>query len=84
MSPVKIRYQAAHGVAKPRAVGLTATGWLMTFEEAATLGLVDEVWDDGTLVALARELQQLQFQSEDAGEGMRSNLEKGPAVFKGR
>lgn len=35
-------------------------------------------------LALERELQQLLFQSEDAGEGIRANLEKRSATFKGR
>ncbi len=115
-------------VGKPRAIELMATGRLMTFDEAALLGLVGDVWDEATLagrsfleavrdyarqftppnrasgavgrikravqsgaevgladgLALERELQQLLFQSEDAREGIRSNLEKRPAVFKGR
>ena len=33
---------------------------------------------------LERELQQLLFQSEDANEGIRANLEKRSASFKGR
>jgi enoyl-CoA hydratase len=35
-------------------------------------------------LALERELQQLLFQSEDATEGIRANLEKRSATFKGR
>ena len=34
-------------------------------------------------LALERELQQLLFQSEDAREGIRANVEKRPPVFKG-
>ncbi len=46
-------------------------------QSGAEVGLADGL-------ALERELQQLLFQSEDAREGIRSNLEKRPAVFKGR
>jgi enoyl-CoA hydratase len=35
-------------------------------------------------LALERELQQLLFQAEDASEGIRANLEKRSASFKGR
>jgi enoyl-CoA hydratase/carnithine racemase len=35
-------------------------------------------------LAIERELQQLLFQSEDAKEGIAANLEKRPAIFKGR
>jgi enoyl-CoA hydratase len=34
-------------------------------------------------LSLERELQQLLFQSDDAREGLRANLEKRPATFKG-
>ena len=35
-------------------------------------------------LALERELQQQLFQSEDAREGLRANLEKRPPHFTGR
>ena len=115
-------------VGKPRAIELMATGRLMSFDEAASEGLVNQVWDEAQLngrpfldavleyarqftpprkasgavgrmkravqsgaevgladgLALERELQQQLFQGEDAGEGIRANLEKRTAVFKGR
>jgi enoyl-CoA hydratase/carnithine racemase len=38
----------------------------------------------GEGLALERELQQQLFQSDDAREGIRADLEKRPAVFTGR
>jgi enoyl-CoA hydratase len=113
---------------KAKAIELMATGRLMSFDEAHTVGLVNDVWGEGELKgrsfrdavldyakqftpphtaskavghmkravqsglevgfheghALARELQQRLFESADAAEGLKANVEKRPAKFEGR
>ena len=114
-------------VGKSRAMELMMSGRLMSFDEARTIGLVNDVWDDAALagksfadaaqeyaqqftppnkaskavgrikravqsgvemsftdgLALERELQQLLFESDDAGEGIAANLEKRKPNFRG-
>jgi enoyl-CoA hydratase/carnithine racemase len=115
-------------VGKARALELMATGTLLSFEDAAEIGLVNHVWGDADLggrsfagavldyarqftppnrasravghikravqtgleasftdaLALERELQQQLFESEDAQEGIRANLEKRKPQFRGQ
>ena len=114
-------------VGKARALELMITGRLLSFDEARTIGLVNDVWDEtacngrsfvdavheyakqftppakasgavgrikravqsGLEMSLAdgltleRELQQLLFESNDAREGIASNLEKRKPTFTG-
>lgn len=115
-------------VGKARAIELMVTGALFSFEDAATMGLVNQVWGEAELngrsfldavigyakqftpphraskavghikravqtglemsftdaLALERELQQHLFESADAQEGIRANLEKRKPQFTGR
>lgn len=115
-------------VGKARAIELMTTGTLMSFEDAAALGLVNHVWGESDLggrsfaaavldyartftpphrasravghikravqsglemsftdaLALERELQQRLFESDDAAEGIRANLEKRKPHFRGK
>jgi enoyl-CoA hydratase len=115
-------------VGKARAIELMATGRLISFEDAAEVGLVNHVWGDAELngrpfseavldyargfcppnrasravghikravqtglevsfsdaLALERELQQRLFESADAQEGIRANLDKRQPQFRGK
>jgi enoyl-CoA hydratase/carnithine racemase len=115
-------------IGKARAIELMTGGTLMSFEDAAEIGLVNHVWGEAELkgrsfseavldyargftpphrasravghikravqsglemsfgdgLALERELQQRLFESEDAQEGIRANLEKRKPDFRGK
>jgi enoyl-CoA hydratase/carnithine racemase len=115
-------------IGKARALEWMVTGALMSFEDAAAVGLVNHVWGEADLqgrpfadaivdyarqytppnrasmavghikravqsglemslqdgLALERELQQRLFESADAAEGIRANLEKRKPGFTGQ
>jgi enoyl-CoA hydratase len=82
-----------------RSIEMMVSGKLLSFDEAAACGLINQVLDaDGFRdrildyarefvppegLALERELQQQLFLSSDAKEGMAAHLEKREAEFEG-